>query len=238
MTPLIGITCSIDEHADRLQLNLSYLEAIEAAGGVPVLVGGSEATARELLSRLDGILFTGGVDLDPSYFGEAPLPGLGEVSPRRDSFEVELCRAAYRHGIPSLGICRGCQLMAVALGGDLYQDLPSQKPDTLQHAQRAPRSHRSHVVTVTAGSRLATIAGGETLRVNSFHHQSVRRLPPGAAACAVAPDGVLEAFEDPGHPFWLAVQWHPEGLWQEDPVALALFRSLVGAAQEVASRGR
>lgn len=238
MNPLIGITCSIDEQADRLQLNATYLEAIEAAGGTPVLLAGGTATALEVILRLDGILFTGGVDLDPAYFGEGPLPGLGEVSPRRDSFEVELCRAAYRAGVPSLGICRGCQLMAVALGGDVYQDLSSQRSDTLQHVQRAPRQHRSHSIAVTPGSRLATIAGQESLRVNSFHHQAVRRLPEGATVSAIAPDGVVEAFEDRGHPFWLGVQWHPEGLWREDEAAMALFRSLVGAAQEVSANGR
>ncbi len=238
MNPLIGITCSIDEQADRLQLNAAYLEAVEAAGGVPVLLAGGRETALEVISRLDGILFTGGVDLDPAYFGEDPLPGLGEVSPRRDLFEVELCRTAHRLGVPSLGICRGCQLMAIALGGDVYQDIPSQLPKALQHAQRGPRFHKSHGVTVTPGSRLAWIAGLDGLRVNSFHHQSVRRLPQGASVCAVAPDGVVEAFEDPSHPFWLGVQWHPEGLWHEDEVASALFRSLVDAAREVASRGR
>ncbi len=238
MNPLIGITCSIDEQAERLQLNAAYLEAIEAAGGVPVLLAGGRETALEVIARLDGILFTGGVDLDPAYFGEDPLPGLGEVSPRRDTFEVELCRAAHRLGVPSLGICRGCQLMAIALGGDVYQDIPSQRPQSLQHAQHGPRFHKSHGVAVTPGSRLAQIAGLDGLRVNSFHHQSVRRLPLGASVCAVAPDGVVEAFEDPSHPFWLAVQWHPEGLWREDEAARALFRSLVDAAREVASRGR
>ncbi len=238
MKPLIGITCSVDEQSDRFQLNAAYLEAIEAAGGVPVLLAGESGTAQEVLSRLDGVLFTGGVDLDPAYFGEAPLPGLGDVSPRRDSFEVELCRAAYRARVPALGICRGCQLMAVALGGDVYQDLPSQMPEALQHVQRAPRGHKSHVVTVTAGSRLGALAGSESLRVNSFHHQSVRRLPDGAVVCALAPDGVIEAFEDPGHPFWVAVQWHPEGLWREDETARMLFRSLVMAAEEVSPSGR
>ncbi len=238
MSALIGITCSIDEQVDRFQLNAAYLDAIETAGGVPVLLAGGCGTAQEVLARLDGVLFTGGVDVDPAYFGEAPLPGLGEVSPRRDSFELELCRAAYRAKVPALGICRGCQLMAVALGGDVYQDLPSQMPAALQHVQRAPRGHKSHAVAVTAGSRLAAVAGADSLRVNSFHHQAVRRLPEGAAVCAVAPDGVIEAFEDPGHPFWLAVQWHPEGLWREDDSALALFRSLVKAAEEVSSHGR
>ena len=238
MTPLIGITCSVDEQADRFQLNAAYLEAVEAAGGVPVLLAGGRATAQEVLSRVDGVLFTGGVDLDPSYFGESPLPALGEVSPRRDSFEVELCRAAYHAQVPALGICRGCQLMAVALGGDVYQDLPSQLPLAMQHVQRAPRGHRSHLVAVTPGSGLAAATGIESLRVNSFHHQAVRRLPQGAAVCAVAPDGVIEAFEDRSHPFWLGVQWHPEGLWRDDATALALFRSLVNAAKEVSSRGR
>ena len=233
MTPLIGITCSIDEQADRLQLNAAYLEAVEAAGGIPVLLAGGRETALAVVDRLDGILFTGGVDLDPSYFGEAPLQGLGEVSPRRDSFEVELCRAAYDRGLPVLGICRGCQLMTIVRGGDVYQDLPSQKPDAMQHVQQAPRGHRSHSVAVVSGSRLAAAAGCESLRVNSFHHQAVRRLAEGCQVAATAPDGVVEAFEDPRHPFWLGVQWHPEALWRHEPAAAAVFRALVDAAREV-----
>ena len=238
MAPVIGITCSIDEQADRLQLGSAYLEAIEAAGGIPVLLAGSVRTAQAVLDRVDGILFSGGVDLDPAYFGEPPLPGLGEVSPRRDAFEVELCRAAYAAGVPALGICRGCQLMAIALGGDVYQDLASQLPASLQHVQRAPRSHESHRVEVEEGSRLRSVTGLDLIGVNSFHHQAVRRLPEGARTCATAADGVLESFEDPSRPFWLAVQWHPENLWRSDPAAAALFGSLVDAAREVAARGR
>ncbi len=230
MRPWIGITCGYDQDEHQFRLNSPYQLAVEAAGGVPVLIGVSPEVAPELLTRLDGLLFTGGADLDPALYGAEPAPGLGGVSPKRDAFEIALVREAYRIGMPTLGICRGCQLLAVAGGGTLYQDLPSERPGSIKHFQTSPRDHQSHTASVMAGTRLADVIGHEEIRVNSLHHQAVHDLPSGAVLAATAPDGVVEAFEDPRHPHWLAVQWHPEGFWRNDPAALALFRSLVEAA--------
>ncbi len=236
MRPWIGITCGFDPDEQQLRLNAPYQQAVEAAGGVPVLLGASPDLAGELLSRLDGLLFTGGADLDPALYGRDPAAGLGGVSPKRDAFEIALVREAYRAGVPTLGICRGCQLLAAAGGGTLFQDLPSERPGSLKHFQESPRSHRSHAVDLVTGTYLADLIGQRQIKVNSFHHQAVHTLPEGTVLAATAPDGVVEAFEDPRHPHWLAVQWHPEGLWRDDPAALALFRSLVEAAKKVVSK--
>ncbi len=238
MGPLIGISCSVDDESEKLSLNLPYLRAVEAAGGVPVMLAGTEETARAVIGRLQGVLLTGGVDVDPCHFGEEPHPALGEVSATRDAFELALAKEALRRGIPVFGICRGCQVMAIAGGGTLYQDIPSQRPESLQHYQHGARARASHAVDVSAGSRLREISGAAQLRVNSFHHQAVRDLPQGWITTANAPDGLIEAFEDPAHPYWLAVQWHPEGLYPHDPAAMALFATFVQAAQEVASHAR
>ena len=228
--PLIGITCGYDADEHQFRLNSPYQLAVEAAGGLPVLIGVSAELAPELLTRLDGIVFTGGADLDPALYGAEPAVGLGGVSPKRDAFEITLAREAYRIGLPTLGICRGCQLLAAAGGGTLYQDLPSERPGSIKHFQSSPRNHQSHAASVVAGTRLADVIGHREIRVNSFHHQAVRDLPAGSVLAATAPDGVVEAFEDPRHPHWLAIQWHPEGFWREDAAALALFHSLVEAS--------
>ncbi len=231
MRPWIGITMGYDADEQQFRLNSPYQQAVEAAGGLPVLIGVSAELAPELLTRLDGILFTGGADLDPALYGLEPAAGLGGVSPKRDAFEIALAREAYKIGLPTLGICRGCQLLAVTGGGTLFQDLPSERPGSIKHFQTAPRSHQSHTASVVAGTQLAELIGHEEIRVNSFHHQAVHDLPEGAILAATAPDGVVEAFEDPRHPYWMAIQWHPEGFWRNDPAALALFRSLVEAAK-------
>jgi len=237
MRPFIGITCSFEDVERRVFLNMTYLDAVEAAGGVPLLLAGNAENAAELVGRLDGIVFTGGVDVDPRYFGESPLAGLGDVSPLRDDFELPLLKAARERQLPALGICRGCQIMCISEGGDIYQDLPKQLPDSLQHVQRGPREWQSHAVAVVPGTRLADIAQGVgEIRVNSFHHQAVRDLPAGWRIAAKAPDGVIEAFEDPQMPHWLGVQWHPECLWRHDETAKALFASLINAAREVRVR--
>jgi putative glutamine amidotransferase len=238
MGPLIGISCSVDDESEKLSLNLAYLRAVEAAGGVPVMLAGTEETARAVIGQLHGVLLSGGVDVDPCHFGEEPHPALGEVSATRDTFELALARAALQGGVPVFGICRGCQVMAIAGGGTLYQDIPSQRPESLQHYQHGARSRASHAVDVSAGSRLREISGAPHLRVKSFHHQAVRALPSGWVSTATAPDGLIEAFEDPSHPYWLAVQWHPEGLYAHDPAAKALFTAFVQAAQEVSSHVR
>lgn len=229
MAPRIGITCGIDYANQRIQVNADYVRAVQAARGIPVLLPPVPGDPAAILAGIDGLLLTGGVDVDPSLFGEEPLPKNGEIQPDRDASEIPLSRAALATGFPVLGICRGHQVLAVAAGGILYQDLPSQLPDCLKHSQLAPRWHPTHGLRIEPRSRLGAMFGPK-LRVNTFHHQAVKAAPPGFVETAWAPDGVNEAIEHVSHPFALGVQWHPEAMWDRDLNYNALFRALVEAS--------
>lgn len=235
MAPRIGITCGIDYAAQRIQVNADYVRAVQAAGGIPVLLPPVPGDPAAILAGVDGLLLTGGVDVDPVLFGEEPLRQNGEIQPDRDASEIPLCRLALETGVPVLGICRGHQVLAVAAGGSLYQDLPAQVPECLKHSQQAPRWHPTHALRIERHSRLGAMFGPE-LRVNSFHHQAVKGVPPGFAETARAPDGVNEAIEHPSHPFAIGVQWHPEAMWDREYNYNALFRALVEAAASVRPR--
>lgn len=230
--PLIGITCPEDETAGRLYLPHAYWRAVAAAGGTPVLLPPAGAAVDNLAERLDGLLLSGGGDPDPWHFGEEPRPGLGAVTPERDRFELELTRLALARGMPVLGICRGMQVLNVASGGTLLQDIPEGVPAPLKHSQNAPRWYPTHGVEIRPGTLLARILGTTGLRVNSFHHQAVRDTAPGLTVSAVAPDGVIEGLEAPGPAFVLGVQWHPEAMWEKEPVQHTLFTAFVDAARK------
>lgn len=241
--PVIGVSCGRREDQSQAFINVAYLEAVAAAGGIPVVLpplepGPSEPAqvAAAMLARVDGVLLSGGDDVDPQRFGQEPDPRLGWVDPDRDGLELALAQEALRLRRPLLAICRGIQVLNVAAGGDLHQDLGSVA--RLQHSQRAPRWHASHRVTVRPGSLLARLlhAGKGDVPVNSFHHQAVRQVAPGFRAVAEASDGVVEAIEldGEGH-FCLGVQWHPEHMVGRWPVQRGLFQGLVAAAQAAAT---
>lgn len=217
---MIALTTGLG--AERIHLDRNYSRAVTAGGGFPVLLP-PDADPEEVLQRFAGLVLTGGGDLDPHYYGEEPASGLGSVSPERDWFEIRLARLFLAAGKPILGICRGLQVLVVAAGGSLYQDLPA---GAIQHYQRAPREHRSHGIRLSGDSTLAGVLGGTEFRVNSFHHQAVRDLPAGFRAVGFSPDGIIEAVEATEGPF-LGVQWHPEDLFAERPEAAALFRYFV-----------
>ncbi|MFD1426784.1 putative glutamine amidotransferase [Kroppenstedtia sanguinis] len=231
MKPVIGMTLSMNEN--RLTLSRDNADAVLTAGGIPFLL--PYATETDVLDgmvqQIDGLLLTGGDDIDPSLFGEEPLPGLGEVEPERDRMEIALVRKMVHAGKPVLAICRGCQILCIALGGDMYQDLYSQRKDSIQHVQRGPRGYLSHSVSIQEGTWLSQIAGEDRIRVNSYHHQAVRRLPEGYIPSAIAPDGVIEAFEGDGPTWVMGVQWHPENLFRTDRVSRRLFHTLVDHAR-------
>ncbi|MFD1397060.1 gamma-glutamyl-gamma-aminobutyrate hydrolase family protein [Kroppenstedtia eburnea] len=234
MKPAIGITLSMRRKENSLTLSRDNADAVLAAGGIPFLL--PYATEADVLDgmtkQIDGLLLTGGDDIDPSLFGEEPLPGLGEVEPERDRMEIALARRMVKAGKPVLAICRGCQILCIALGGDMYQDLYSQREDLIQHVQRGPREYLSHSIQIREGTLLSQIAGADRIRVNSFHHQAVRRLPDGVILSATAPDGVTEAFEGSGSAFVMGVQWHPENLFRTDAVSRRLFHTFVGHARK------
>lgn len=214
-------------------LREDYVKSVEQAGGMAVLLPpGAPADAGPLLGRLDGILLSGGADVDPALYGQAPHPRLGRVVRERDDFELALCREALRRDLPILAICRGQQVLNVATGGTLIQDIPSVVEGAVDHDPPVERWDAVHDVGLLQGSRLRAILGRDSLAVNSFHHQAVDALGAGlvASAHSVA-DRVVEGVEDPGRRFALGVQWHPEAFWREPRAFGSLFDALVQATR-------
>ncbi|KYO66837.1 gamma-glutamyl-gamma-aminobutyrate hydrolase family protein [Thermovenabulum gondwanense] len=227
MRPKIALTSSYIE--EKAVLNEGYYLAVEKAGGIPFITPPlEEVTLQEILEFVDGVLITGGPDVDPLLFGEDPVKELGEVSPARDKAEIFLVKEAFNRGLPVMGICRGIQVINVALGGSLYQDLPSQLKGSIKHSQSAPRWYATHTVKVQKGTILFEIFNSEEVKVNSFHHQAIKNISPNLKAVAYAPDGVVEAVEAVSQDkFILGLQWHPEGMWQKDPVQLKPFERFI-----------
>jgi putative glutamine amidotransferase len=227
------------EGADRTGVNAAYVQAVLTAGGVPLvlspLMGASMAAPA--LDGVDGLLLTGGEDMDPAWYGAEPSPFLSPPSRERDLFELALFAVARQRGLPILGICRGIQLINVGLGGTLYQDLPSERPGRVEHRPEGPRELRSHRVRLEPGSRVAKALGGTSLTVNSSHHQAIRDLAPGLVATGWTDDQLIEAVESAAEAPWLlAVQWHPEEMHADARAPEhGLFAGLV---REAGSRGR
>jgi len=237
---LVGITTSVtaddylggDPH--RAHLNRAYVLAVQQAGGIPVLLPPylNGSTLDALWDRLAGLVLTGGGDVNPQRFSEPRHDAVDGVSEARDVLELELAARAVRQGLPLLAICRGIQVLNVALGGSLHQHLPASYPDSrIAHAQQAPREYATHDVKVTVeDTKLGAVLGAPELRVNSLHHQSIKRLGRGLRDVAWAPDGVIEAVDMPEAPgLVMGVQWHPEDLVGRDPAARNLFTALVTA---------
>lgn len=239
--PLIGVTASTTADGvpattpPRAWLNNAYLRAVQQAGGVPVLLPPHlEGRALDALwARLDGILLTGGGDLDPSRFAEARHPTVAEVSDARDRLEIEVTERAVHERRPLLAICRGIQVLNVALGGSLYQDIASETGSTIAHSQTEPRDRPTHPVKVMGeGTRLGATLGAPEIAVNSMHHQAIKRLGRALREVAWAPDGIIEGVELPeASALVLGVQWHPEELAAHDPAARNLFRTLITDAE-------
>lgn len=233
MRPRIGITCGFAGERDPLALDRDYADAVDRAGGVPLVVppGVPGEALAETLEALDGLLFSGGPDVDPARFGEEPLPGMGRIDPARDEAELFLARLGLEREMPLLGVCRGAQVLNIASGGDLYQDLPSQVEGVLKHVQQpTPMSYPTHRIRIEPGSLLARITGKVSLRVNSWHHQAIRRVAFGFVPTARTEDGVIEAIEKTGEPFILGVQFHPESMGRGgSPEAILLFEAFVQA---------
>lgn len=211
-----------------------YMESVRRAGGEPIEVAAGSESPEQIVARVDGIMLTGGGDVDPMLYGEAPHATFQAAEAGRDAFEIALTKAAIAANVPYLAICRGMQLLNVAMGGTLIQDIPSQVPGALDHSVPEPRAHVAHEVWVSKDSRLSALLAehmedGETCHVNSRHHQSVAKVAPGFDVTATSPDGVIEAMEKPGAAFCVGVQWHPENFWRTGEFR-SLFEGFVQAA--------
>lgn len=239
MKPLIGITMNLEEQATR-DLNIldqDYGKAVLKAGGVPVPILGIKQSIPDLVRKLDGFLFTGGDDIHPRFYKERPRPGakLRLASDKRVKFEIDLFRAASQAKKPVLAVCYGAQLVNVALGGTLYQDIALQVPNALKHGAAKAGGKTMHPVSIFEGTKLCKIMGSCTtgdcsMRVLSSHHQSIKNPGRGLRLAAVSPDGVFEALESRGKNFLLVVQWHPEKTIN-DRSSLKLFEALVNASR-------
>jgi putative glutamine amidotransferase len=229
----VGLTIGDSKQPDFFALRDDYVRAIETAGGLPlVLAPGRPEDAGEFLDRVDALVLSGGADVDPAAYGEERHPTVTRVHPGRDAFELALAREAVARDLPTLAICRGHQLLNVATGGTLVQDIPSQVPAATDHDPDTERWECCHDVDVLPGTRLRAILGRDRVSVNSFHHQAVRRLGDGFVLSAQgAEDGVIEAMEMPDRRFMLGVQWHPESFWDRPAGFQPLFEALLQAAR-------
>lgn len=229
--PLIGVVPLVDYVRESYWMLPGYFEGLEHAGAIPLMLplAAGGADVRQLVRELDGLLFTGGHDVDPALYGQAARGG-DEYCPERDRLESSLLHAAIEADLAVLGICRGIQFMNAALGGTLYQDLPTQLPSGVEHHMSAPYARTVHDVELLEGTPLRQLLGVERLAVNSYHHQGVHAVAPCLQPMAVAPDGLVEAVCLPGRRFVWAVQWHPEFMPVDDAPSAALFAAFVATA--------
>ena len=227
--PIIGITPLVDEKRESLWMLPGYMDAVTQAGGLPIMLPltSDEAAIDALVSLCDGLLITGGQDVDPSIYGEEPINDTVLPNADRDAMELPLLRKALAADKPILGICRGLQFINAVLGGTLYQDLPVQHPSDTAHDMSAPYDRAVHEVEVEEGSPLFALLEKKTLGVNTLHHQAVRELAPCLRSMAVSTDGLIEAAWMPDKKFVWAVQWHPEFLFKVDEPSRRIVRAFV-----------
>ena len=240
--PVIGVTTqTLEEIPDELPrcwiMSQRYVRTLTASGAVPWIVPllDEEDTLKAIYDRLDGVFFPGGVDIDPGSYNEPRTDACGRVDPDRDRTEIMLANWAMRDGKPILAVCRGAQLLSVAAGGSLYQDVTSEYPGAIKHdywpkSGVSTRQDLVHPVKVVPETRLGRILRDDTFLVNSMHHQGIKALPPALLANAFAPDGLIEGVESRGDEFVLGVQWHPEDLADSDPKMRKLFDAFVSAS--------
>ena len=227
---VIGITPAQDEKGN-ITINQDYVNAVIRSGAAPVLLPliEEEESQFALLSRIDGLLLSGGPDIDPALYGEEKIPECGEISPKRDAVEISLFLKALEMRMPVLGICRGIQVINVALGGTLYQDIDTQLEGAVKHPCYDQPREKAHEVTVFEGSQVHRMTGLKRFSVNSRHHQGIKRLGHGLVATAYSKDRLIEAVDYPQAPFITAVQWHPESLCDRFSDAQAIFNAFAEA---------
>jgi putative glutamine amidotransferase len=233
--PLIGITAGFDYNENKLYINNGYYESIIMVGGLPIIIpvtqGGDYLC--DMTKRCDGFLISGGPDVDAKHWNEYNYKFNGRISPIRDEMELFIVREAVDMNKPVFGICRGVQVLNIALGGTIYQDIYSQivNNNLQKHLQEAPVWYPTHNVIVEKDSRIYKSHGKVVLRVNSFHHQAIKDVAPGFAATSTCEDGVIESIEHKSNKFAVGVQWHPELMWEKDVVFLELFKDFVNCCK-------
>src|SRR5579871_550117 len=229
--PVIGITTYGRDANKRFSLPAVYVDAVRRAGGIPLLIPPGEPDLPQLLDLLDGVILSGGGDIDPQRYAGAQHDTIYMIDPERDSSEINLARILARQDLPVLGICRGTQVLNVALGGTLIEHSPDAVGEDIPH-RAPPRLPVSHEVNVAPESRLAVIIGQTHISPTSWHHQAIRQPAPRLKVVASAPDGTIEAVEMPSHPWLIAVQWHPEITAATDPEQQRLFDEMVALARK------
>jgi putative glutamine amidotransferase len=239
--PIIGITADLLEpggesleHEPALFLPRRYCRAVQASGGVPLMLPytNSPDSLRRLIERVDGLLISGGnFDIHPSYYGEQPLSGLGEIKQERTDFELKLLGVALKADVPILGICGGAQAINVALGGSLYQDIAIQVPSAGDHQQSSRKETGGHRVKIHRGTQLERILQRRAIEANTTHHQAVKALGRGLIVNATADDGMIEGIESPGHAFALGIQWHPEVLAPRQLAHRRIFTAFISVCR-------
>lgn len=232
--PMIALTPLVDEARDSYWMLRGYMKGIELAGGIPVMLPlmDDEDSVERMADMFDGFVFTGGPDIAPERYGQAPLPECGETIPGRDALETKLLSAVLGRNKPVLGICRGLQLINTVLGGTLYQDLPSQHPSQISHRMTPPYDRAWHEVSLEEGSPLRTLLGRDRIGVNSCHHQAICVPASGLVPMAWSPDGLIEAVYMPEKKFLWAFQWHPEFSYKVNSDSVAIFKTFVASMIE------
>ncbi len=231
MNPIIGLT--MHNGQGTLEINEVYIRSVRQAGGIPLCIPfESQKEIESVMDLIDGLLLIGGHDMDPSFYNEEPHPKIRSFTKDRDASDLNMYQAAFQRGMPILGICRGMQVMNVASGGTIIQDIESQVNQPIAHSQTSKRSETTHFVELSDG-KLLDIVGQERIQVNSFHHQAIANLGEGFLVGARSSDGLIEAIEHMTHPYCISVQWHPEELAiTGDEYAKKIFKSFINAAQK------